>query len=536
MIRDDLTEAVRAALVALDVAPPGDNTINLQRPARREHGDWSSNVALVLAKATGRSPRELATEITRRLTDAPPAHVTKVEVAGPGFVNFRLDDGWLHDVLRQVVDHGIDGYARADIGHGQRVNVEFVSANPTGPLHVGAGRWAAYGDSVCRLFDRCGFVSHREYYINDRGNQVDLFVESLRARKEGRDVPDGGYQGQYIADWAAEMPADADATVWGYERVMRDLAETLGRMNVHYDTWFSERSLVDSGALDAALGDLREHGATYEHDGAVWFRTTDYGHHEDVVLVKTSGEPTYLLSDIAYHRNKFERGFQHLIDVWGADHHSHVSRLAAAVKALGHDPGDFEVLLGQLVSVQRGGEEVRMGKRSGDFIELGEVLDEVGHDVARLTFLLQSIDTRQVFDLDAVVSESMENPVYYVQYAHARIASIERVAAERGVARRPVTDVDLALLTSERELDVLRSLSELPDVVIDACMTRAPHRVSTWVRELAGRFHGFYHDCYVMGEGVSPELTQARLWLVESARIGLAIGLDLLGVSAPESM
>ncbi|MDQ6909322.1 MAG: arginine--tRNA ligase [Actinomycetota bacterium] len=535
MIRDDLTEAVRAALVALGIAPIPED-INLQRPARREHGDWSSNVALVLAKTTGRNPRELATEITQRLTDAPPPRTTAVEVAGPGFVNFRLDDGWLHDILRQVVAEGIDGYARHDLGQGERVNVEFVSANPTGPLHVGAGRWAAYGDSVCRLLDRCGYEPHREYYINDRGNQVDLFVESLQARKHGRDLPEGGYQGQYVVEWAAEMPDDADPTVWGYDRVMRDLAETLGRMNVLYDTWFSERSLVDSGALDAALVDLRNHGAAYDRDGAVWFRATNYGHHDDVVLVKTGGEPTYLLSDIAYHRNKFERGFEHLIDVWGADHHSHVSRLSAAVRALGHDPSDLEVLLGQLVTVQRGGEEVRMGRRSGKFVELAEVLDEVGPDVARLTFLLQSIDTRQVFDLESVVSESMENPVFYVQYAHARIASIGRVAAERSVRRAPFDTVNVSVLAHERELDVLRSLSELPDVVREACLARAPHRVSTWVRELAGRFHGFYHDCYVLGDGVAPELTQARLWLVESARIGLAIGLDLLGVSAPEAM
>jgi arginyl-tRNA synthetase len=422
------------------------------------------------------------------------------------------------------------------MGKGTRVNVEFVSANPTGPLHVGAGRWAAYGDSVCRLLERSGYEAHREYYINDRGTQVELFVQSLVARRAGDPVPEGGYQGRYVQEWAEEMPAEADPKRWGYERVMRDLAETLARMNVRYQTWFSERSLVDSGAIAATLDDLRERGAAYDADGAVWFKASDYGHAEDVVIVKTGGEPTYLLSDIAYHRDKFGRGFDHLIDVWGADHHSHVSRLAAGIRALGHDADEFEVLLGQLVTVQRGGEEVRMGRRSGEFVELSEVLDEVGPDVARLTFLLQSIDTRQVFDLERVVAQSMENPVYYVQYAHARIASIGRVAAERGVRRRAIEQVDLSLLSHERELDVLRSLSELPDVVLDACATRAPHKVTTWVRELAGRFHGFYHDCYVMGEGVSDDLTQARLWLVESARVGLAIGLDLLGVSAPDTM
>jgi arginyl-tRNA synthetase len=332
------------------------------------------------------------------------------------------------------------------------------------------------------------------------------------------------------------MPDDADPLEWGYERVKRDLRETLERMNVRFDTWFSERSLVESGEVEATLDDLRGHDAAYDADGAVWLRTERFGDQKDRVLVKSDGEPTYLLPDVAYHRSKFARGFDLLIDVWGADHHGYVSRLKAAIQALGHDPDELEIILGQLVNLLRSGEPVRMSKRTGDIVELAEVLDEVGPDAARLTFLLQSIDTRQTFDIDVVKSRSMDNPVYYVQYAHARIASIDRVAAERNVARRPIDDVDLSLLTHERELDVLRSLYELPDVVLDACLTRGPHKVTTWVRDLAGRFHGFYHDCYVMGEGVSAELTQARLWLVEAARIGLAIGLGLLGVSAPESM
>ncbi|MEA2717910.1 MAG: arginyl-tRNA synthetase, partial [Actinomycetota bacterium] len=295
-------------------------------------------------------------------------------------------------------------------------------------------------------------------------------------------------------------------------------------------------SMVASGAIEAALADLTARGNTYERDGAVWLRASAFGLAKDEVLVKTGGDPTYLLSDIAYHRDKFERGFDRLIDIWGADHHGHVARLKVGLQALGYDPGRMEIILGQLVTLLRAGEIVRMGKRSGEFVELAEVLDEVGADVARLTFLLQSIDTRQTFDLAAVITRSLENPVYYVQYAHARINSIMTTAASRGIERRPVDTVALGLLVHPRELDVLRSLADLPAVVADACRARAPHKVTTWARELAGRFHGFYYDCYVMGEGISPELTQARLWLVEATRIGLAVGLDLLGVSAPESM
>ena len=402
-------------------------------------------------------------------------------------------------------------------------------------MHAGGGRWAAYGDSLSRILERSGYVPHREFYLNDRGVQMQLFAHSLRARKEGRQVPDEGYQGQYIVEWAAEMPDDADPLEWGYERVKRDVAETMTRIGVHFDTWFSERSMIESGAIEATLEDLRARGYVYDADGAVWLRTTDFGDDKDRVLVKSDGEPTYVLPDIAYHRDKFARGFGLLIDVWGADHHGYQQRLKVGVQALGHDPDELEIILGQFVTLMRGGEEVRLSRRAGNIVTLAEVLDEVGPDAARLTFLLQSIDTKQLFDIDLVRSQAMENPVYYVQYAHARIASIGRVASERGVERRLLGDVDLSLLAHERELDVLRSLAELPDVVGLASAERAPHKVTTWVRELAGRFHGFYHDCYVMGD-VPPELTQARLWLVEAARVGLAIGLGLLGVSAPESM
>lgn len=535
MIRDQLATALRSALSTLELTPMPER-IDLERPARREHGDWSSNVALAAGKKAGWNPRELAGRLAEILTADPPPHVTAVEVAGPGFVNFRLADSWLHDVLTEVVEAGPDGYARSTTGAGTRVLVEFVSANPTGPLHAGHGRGAAYGDSLARVLERVGHQVDRENYLNDRGTQMQLFVASLAARQRGDDVPEGGYQGQYIVDWAAEIPEGTDLLEWGEARAVEDHRDTLARMGVHFDSWFSERSLVDSGAITTTLADLRDRGVVYDEGGAVWLRSTDFGDDKDRVLVKSDGEFTYLLPDIAYHRDKFGRGYDLLVDVWGADHHGYVPRMKAAMQALGHDPAELEVAIIQLVNLLRGGEPVRFSKRAGDIVELAEVLDEVGSDSARLTYLLQSIDSTQTFDFDLVKSRAMDNPVFYVQMAYARIRSIERVATERGVTRVPFDQVDRSLLVHERELEVLRVLSELPDTVEAAAHDRAPHRIATWVRELAGTVHGFYHDCYVLGEGVSPELTQARLWLVEAAAVGLAIGLDLLGVSAPDEL
>jgi arginyl-tRNA synthetase len=533
VIRDSLATALRAALTEAGIEPPTE--IHLERPGRREHGDWSSNVAMATAKANGRIPRELAGDLVERLSASPPPHVERVEIAGPGFVNFHLRDTWLHDVLVEVIAGGEQGYARLDVGGGRKVNVEFVSANPTGPIHAGGGRWAAFGDSLCRILERTGHVVHREYYLNDRGVQMGVFGASLAARKAGTELPEEGYAGEYITEWAAEMPDDVDPAVWGYDRAKRDLRESLAGIGAEFDTWSSEQALADSGEVDAALDDLRQRGVVFEEDGATWLRTTDFGDDKDRVLVKSNGEPTYLLPDIAYHRNKYNRGFELLIDIWGSDHHGYVARLKAGVQALGHQPDELEIILGQLVSLVRGGEEVRLSKRAGTLVLLDDLVEAVGSDVARLTFLLQSLDTRQTIDLDLITSQSNENPVFYVQYANARIHSIGRKAAAAGIERAPLADADLSLLTHERELDLLRKLGELPDVLALACADRAPHKVTTWVRELADRFHGFYHDCYVIGD-VPPPLTQARLWLVEGARTGLAIGLDLLGVSAPEAM
>ena len=564
MIRTHLIDALRAALADTGVEPlPA--TLEIGRPARPEHGDWSSNVALVCAKAAGRNPRDLAQELAERITADPPPHLRQVEVAGPGFVNFHLGDGWLHDVLRQVVADGVEGYARSDSGAGTAVNVEFVSANPTGPLHVGGGRWAAYGDTLCNILARCGYAPHREYYLNDRGRQMEAFAESLVARRQGTEPPEDGYHGDYIREWAAEMPDDADPLEWGYARARRDVAESLARLGVSFDTWSSERALVTSGAVDAVLAHLRSTGAAYEADGAVWLRTgeaarggaggSDGGDQAgasngdragsdgsgptaagDRVLVRSNGDPTYLLPDIAYHADKLARGFNLLIDVWGADHHGYVERLAAGVCALGHRRDQLEVVLGQLVTVMRGGEEAKISKRAGNLVLLDDLVDLVGADAARMTFLLQSLGSRQTIDLDVVAAQSMENPVFYVQYAHARICSLAATAAERGIARPPLDDVLLEVLADPRELEVLRTLHALGDVLSEAARERAPHKLTTWARQLAGAFHGFYHDCPVLRSDVDPPLAAARLWLTEATRIGLVIALDLLGVSAPDRM
>ena len=535
MIRRHLIDALRAALARSGVEPlPA--TIEIGRPARAEHGDWSSNVALVCAKTAGRNPRELAQELAERITADPPAHLRRVEVAGPGFVNFHLDDGWLHDVLRQVVAEGVDGFARHDFGAGTAVNVEFVSANPTGPLHVGGGRWAAYGDSLCNILARCGLAPHREYYLNDRGRQMDAFAESLVARKEGTEPPEDGYHGDYIREWAAEMPAGADALEWGYARARRDVAESLARLGVHFDTWSSERALVRAGAAGEVLETLEASGAAYRADGAVWLRSADGGDDKDRVLVRSDGEPTYLLPDIAYHADKLARGFDLLIDVWGADHHGYVERLTAGVCALGPRREQLEIVLGQLVTVMRGGEEAKISKRAGNLVLLDDLVDLVGADAARMTFLLQSLASRQTIDLDVVAAQSMENPVFYVQYAHARICSLMATAAERGVARPPLDGVPLEVLSDPRELEVLRTLHALGDVLAEAARERAPHKLTTWARQLAGAFHGVYHACPVLRSDIEPPLAAARLWLTEAARIGLVIALDLLGVSAPERM
>ncbi len=533
-VRDGLRDGLQAALEGVGVVP-APVEIAIERPRDRSHGEWSSNVALAAAKAARRPPRQLAEQIVAHLSAEPPPHVLAVEAAGPGFVNFRLAPSWLHEVLAEVIAAGVDGCARSDTGAGRSVSVEFVSANPTGPLHAGHGRWAAYGDSLCRLLEHCGYRVTREFYVNDRGRQIDLFAASLDARRRGAEPPEDGYHGEYVADWAAEMPDGADPRQWGLERARRDQADTLAAMNVTFDRYTSESALVARGAMDRVLDDLRSRAMVYTQDGAVWLRTGEFGDSADRVLVKSDGEPTYFLPDIAYHHEKFSRG-DLVIDILGADHHGYVPRMRAALVALGHPPEGYEALIGQNVTLRRGGVAVRLSKRAGDMVIVSELLDEVGPDVTRLVYLLQSIDTTQTIDIDVVSAQSAENPVYYLQYAHARIHSLGRQAEARGVQRASLDDVDLAVLAHERELDVLRALASLPDTVMAATRARAPHQVTGWARELAAAFHRFWHDCPILRDDVAEDLRQARLWLVEGARVGLAVALGILGVSAPERL
>ncbi len=534
MIRDQLVDAVEDALAELGVDPaPADFVV--ERPARREHGDWSTNAALVSAKSAGRNPRELGQALADYLSVNRPPHVEALDIAGPGFVNFTLAPTWLHDVLVTVVEEGEQDYARLDIGSGQSVNIEFVSANPTGPIHAGGGRWGAYGDSLARILARCGYAVHKEFYINDRGVQTQLFGQSLVARQDGEEPPENGYAGQYIEEWAAEMPGDADPAEWGKHRSLEDAREVLGSMNVEFDSWSSETAVVMSGAMDAAIGELRAAGHVYEAEGATWLRTTDFGDDQDRVLIKSDGEIAYFAPDIAYHLDKFRRG-DLVIDVLGADHHGYVPRMRAALLALGKPADAYEAIVGQNVKLIRDGDEVKMSKRAGTIIEIRDLIDEVGPDVARFAYLLQSIDSPQTIDLDLLTAQASENPVFYVQYANARIHSIGREAAERGVERHPLAEVDLGALVEERELELLRQLSMLPEVLEVACRERAPHKITNWVRDLAAAFHGFYRDCPILRTDTPSDVQQARLWLAEATRIGLAIGLDLLGVSAPDRM
>jgi arginyl-tRNA synthetase len=538
MIRDVLETSLRSALTAAGVEPPA--TIGLERPARREHGDWSTNVAMATAKKAGRNPRELATQLVEIVNQDPPAHVERAEVAGGGFINFHLRPTWLHEVLTEVVSRGEKDYARTDTGAGERVMVEFVSANPTGPIHVGNGWFASYGDSVARLLERCGHDVSREYYVNDTGGQIRRLGESIVARRAGRPVPEGGYPSGFVKGLASayEGPDDVEAAGrWAAERTLAFIRTQMASVNIRFDEWFSQASIQESDAVAETVAVLREKDLVWEEDGALWLDTKSFGDPREKRVLKKSaeqgGDYTYIAGDIAYHRNKFLlRGFDRVINVWGADHQGQVPSLVAGVAALGVEPGRLEVRIGQMIRLAGG----RIGKRLGNAVDLDDLVDDVGPDVMRLLSLVSSIDQSTTIDLDKVRSESRESPVFYIQYAHARIHSIGRVAAERKVVRAVLDDVDLSVLTHERELDILRSLSQLPEIVELAAAERAPHKVTAWVRELADRFHGFYHDCRVLGEGIPPEQTQARLWLVEASRIGFAIGLDLLGVTAPESM
>ena len=548
MIEDRLREVIGAGVRV--VVGGGDTPEpEILAPKQKDHGDFATNVALALAGRLGRPPREIAQAIVDAMPAAP--FVQKVEVAGPGFINLFVTDDWLHDVLRRIAAEG-PGYGRQPPS-GERVQVEFVSANPTGPLTIGHARNAVIGDSVARLLAFAGHEVEREYYFNDAGGQMDRFGASVEARYlqlVGRDaeMPPDGYHGEYIAGYAADVLA-TDGTgladlppderfvrmrAEGARRAMDAIRATLARFGVTFDAFVSEASLAQKGEIAEAIERLREAGHAYDAEGAVWFRSTAFGDDKDRPLVRSNGQHTYFAADAAYLIDKFARGFDHLIYVWGADHHGDVARVKGAAQALGFDPDRVELLIYQFVAFLRGGEPVKMSKRAGTFVTLDQLIDEVGTDAARFHLLLFSNDHPMNFDIEVVARQSMENPVYYVQYGHARIASILRKAADASITLRPIEDVDLGVLALEPETDLLRALAEVPDVIATAASVRAPHRLAHAAQDLAARFHRFYTECRVVSEDA--ELTQARLWLSSATERVLANLLGLLGVSAPERM
>jgi len=547
-------DALRAAVeeaagaVAGDDGAPGAPAVQrsrptLERPKQAGHGDYSTNAAMLLAPAAGAPPREIAERLRVELEQRLGASLAHVEVAGPGFLNLVLTDAWFTDALREILAAG-DGYGGGGAALGaERVDVEFVSANPTGPLHVGHARNAAYGDTLARLLGLHGHDVVREFYVNDFGSQVTNLGRSIVARARGEDVPEDGYQGDYVTDLAAAIEGAADRPV---DEVARDgvalmldrTRASLAAFGVEMDVWFSERTLHegDPTAVQHAFDVLGEQGRTYRHEGALWLRTTEFGDDKDRVLERSSGEHTYFASDIAYHQHKRERGFTRLLDVWGADHHGYVQRMKAAYAALGSDPDALELLIMQFVHLVNRGERSSMSKRRGEFVTLDDLVEEVGVDAARWFLLARSHDTTVEFDLDLAREQTSENPVFYVQYAHARIASVLRKAGDEAVAAAlaaPGGGRTLALHDSERAL--VKKLLTWPDEVGEAAARRAPHRIASFALELAQAFTAFYRDCQVVdaeGEGVEA----SRLALSVAAQRTIGRALELLGVSAPVSM
>jgi arginyl-tRNA synthetase len=555
---------------------------NIDRTRQKEHGDFSSNIAMVLAKQARSAPRELAAKIIDKLADSNNV-IEKVEMAGPGFINFFLTDEPYNQVIRDIIAEG-EEYGKTLVGVGQKVIVEFVSANPTGPLHVGHGRGAAYGDSLARLLKAAGYDVYTEYYVNDAGRQMNILAVSVWLRYlelcgEELDFPANAYQGDYVWDIAASihrergdqlhraiddvfvgvppdepLGGDKESHIDGlierarellgndydavFEQGLNEITDNIRRdlaaFGVEFDRWYSERSLHDSGEMEKAISTLEEGGYLYEESGAKWFRSTDFGDEKDRVVVRDNGQTTYFASDIAYHLDKLDRGYDRLIDIWGADHHGYVARVKAALQALNAEQDRFEVLLVQFAILYRGGEKLAMSTRSGEFVTLRELREEVGKDAARFFYVMRKCEQHMDFDLDLAKSQSSDNPVYYVQYAHARVCSVMNQLAERNMPIPSAADAELGVLVEEHEKDIMNQLSRYPEVIETAAAHHEPHQVAYYLRELANAFHAYYNSCQFLVDDV--QLRNARLVLIQAVRQVLASGLDVLGVSAPESM
>jgi arginyl-tRNA synthetase len=552
MTPEDLSVAVRDCVVALQsegaLGGEAPAEIVIERPKNRDHGDYATPVALTLAKSAGRPPREIATMVAERLREIP--GVADVEVAGPGFLNIRLAAEAQGLVAGQVVEAGAD-YGRGTLLEGRRVNVEFISANPTGPLHLGHTRWAAVGDALARVLGAAGADVSTEFYINDRGVQMDRFGASVMAVAQGRPVPEDGYHGAYVTDLAAsivaehpgyrDLPEGEQLVAFreaAYALQLAQQQQVLELFRTHFDTWYSERSLHDSGAVERGMQRLREQGHVFELDGATWLRTTEFGDDKDRVLVKADGELTYFASDTAYYVDKRSRGFDLAIYLLGADHHGYVNRLRAVAACAGDDmDANVEVLIGQLVKMMKDGQEVKLSKRAGTLITLEELVEEVGVDAARYSLIRYPVDSPLTLDLDLLVQRTNDNPVFYVQYAHARVSSVLRNAADLGIDWR-TAGYDPSLLVHEREGELLRALAEFPAVVASAAELREPHRIPRYLESLATAYHRFYDVCRVLprGDEETEPIHLARLWLCAATRQVLANGLALCGVTAPERM
>lgn len=548
MTPEELSLAIRTALT--EAVAAGDFTatvpaeVRVERPKNREHGDWSTNVALQLAKGAGMPPREVAAKLAERLERLP--GVKAADVAGPGFLNITVDAASAGELARAIVEAGA-AYGHNDAAAGEVINLEFISANPTGPLHLGHTRWAALGDAMHRLLKASGADIKAEYYINDAGAQMDNFGRSVLARAKGEPTPEGGYPGAYIDDLAKtaldqrpdllELPDDEALTVarqLGYEAQLKDIKETLADFGVHFDVWFSESELHEGGAVEDAVARLREQGHVYDADGAVWLRTTDFGDDKDRVLIRANGEPTYFAADAAYYLSKKDRGFDEKIYLLGADHHGYINRLKAIAACAGDDKEhNIEVKIGQLVNL--GG--AKLSKRAGNIIELRDLISWIGTDAVRYSLARYPADSPLSLEGEELRKQTNENPVFYVQYAHARTSNVHKLAVEDGV--RPEDGFDPSLLTDPTEAALLAILGDFPRVVAMAAKLREPHRVARYLEDLAGRFHKWYDTCRVRPVNRDEEVTdlhRTRLWLNDATRQVLANGLDLLGVSAPERM
>jgi arginyl-tRNA synthetase len=549
-----LADAIGPMMELAGIPPLNPGMIELTVTKTPEHGHYATNVALSLTRQLKRNPRDIATEVVGRLQD-PDGMIARVEVAGPGFVNFFVaPDAW-HEILLEIFS-APERFGRQDLGSGKRVQVEFVSANPTGPLHIGHGRGAATGDVLANVLGACGYEVEREYYINDAGNQMDTLGRSLYYRYQeilGEPVqfPDNHYRGEYMIDLAREFRQEVgdryrgaplseilpEFSRYAGDRILAGIRDDLGRFGVVFDRWFSEQTLHDRNVVDETIRKLQSEGYVYDHEGAKWFRSTAFGDEKDRVVIRANGISTYFAADLAYHKDKFDRGYDLVIDIWGADHHGYIERMLAGTQALGRAREDLRIILIQLVNLLRGGAPVAMSTRAGEFVTLREVIDEVGKDAARYIFLTRRSDSPLDFDLEVAKMQNNDNPVFYVQYAHARLTSVFEVARERGV-ECPWLDGGvpprLDSLTLPAEIEIMRMLGEYPEMLAGCCRNLEPHLISFYLHELVSLFHSYYNQNRILGD--DPDQTQARLFLAAAVRSVIRNALELLGVSAPEKM